>query len=94
MKQIVLNVFYQTKPGQRDQFVEQVKEQGVLSKTRAEDGCLCYEYFDAREDPDRLFLLEIWADEAAMERHQSSEHMALLRRIKEEYVVNTRIKRY
>lgn len=26
MKQIVLNVFYQTKPGQRDQFVEQVKE--------------------------------------------------------------------
>ena len=55
MKQIVLNVFYQTKPGQRDQFVEQVKEQGVLSKTRAEDGCLCYEYFDAREDPDRLF---------------------------------------
>ena len=75
MKQIVLNVFYQTKPGQRDQFVEQVKEQGVLSKTRAEDGCLCYEYFDAREDPDRLFLLEIWADEAAMEVYAVSDFL-------------------
>lgn len=74
--------------------MEQVKKQGVLSKTRAEDGCLCYGYSDAREDPDRLFLLEVWANEAAMERHQNSKRMALLRRIKGEYIMSTRIERY
>lgn len=94
MKQIVLNVFYKTKPGMRNRFAEEVRKQGVLDKTLAEPGCVRYDYFDAREDPDLLFLLEVWADEAAMTAHQNSDHMALLRRIKAEYVVDTCIQRY
>jgi quinol monooxygenase YgiN len=94
MKEIVLNVFYTAKPGMRDRFVEEVKKQGVLDKTLAEAGCVRYEYFDSRENPDLLFLLEIWADEKAMEGHQNSAHMAQLRQIKAEYIVDTRIERY
>ena len=94
MKEIVLNVFYKATPGMRDKFVEEVKKQGVLDKTLAEPGCRRYEYFDARENPDLLFLLEIWADEEAMTGHQNSEHMALLRQIKAEYIEDTRIERY
>lgn len=94
MNEIVLNVFYKTKPGMRDKFVEEVRKQGVLDKTLAEPGCIRYEYFDARENPDLLFLLEVWADDNAMESHQNSEHMALLRQIKAEYVEETRIERY
>ena len=94
MNEIVLNVFYKTKPGMRDKFVEEVKKQGVLEKTLAEPGCVRYDYFDAREDANLLFLLEIWADEEAMTAHMNSEHMALLRQIKAEYMEDTRIERY
>ena len=59
---IVVNVIYQAKPGMRERFVEEVTRHGILSETRAEAGCLRYEYFAALDDPDRLFLLEHWAE--------------------------------
>ena len=91
---IALNVTYQARPGMRERFVEEVKARGLLDAIRGEKGCARYEYFAALEDPDRLLLLENWADEAALEAHQKSPAMAALRAVKEKYMVSTDIKRY
>ena len=91
---IALNVTYQARPGMRERFVEEVVSSGTLASVRGEKGCLGYEYFAALEDPDKLFLLENWADEAALEAHQKSPAMAALRAVKEKYMVSTDIKRY
>ena len=91
---IVLNVFYQTKPGLRKTFVEAVKARGILASIRAEAGCRGYEYFAALEYPDKLFLLEQWEDEAALARHGNSAGMAALGRLKQEYIQNTEVRRY
>ena len=91
---IVLNVFYRTRPGMREQFVEEVTARGLLASIRGEKGCGGYEYFAALEDPDRLFLLEQWADEAALAAHQASANMAALRAVKDRYVLTTDIRRY
>ena len=91
---IVVNVIYQAKPGMRERFVEEVTRHGFLSETRAEAGCLRYEYFAALDDPDRLFLLEHWADQAAVERHRGTKHMAQLQELKRFYVAECVIQRF
>ena len=91
---IVVNVIYQAKPGMRERFVEEVTRHGILSETRAEAGCLRYEYFAALDDPDRLFLLEHWADQAAVERHRGTKHMAQLQELKRIYVAECVIQRF
>ena len=91
---IVLNVTYTMRPGMRERFVELVREQGILAGIRAEPGCLQYEYFTALEDPDKLFLLECWADQACLDAHACSENMARLKQVKEQCTLDTQIKRY
>lgn len=75
-------------------FVELVREQGVLAGVRAERGCLQYEYFAALEDPDKLFLLECWEDEACLDAHAHSENMERLKQLKEQCALDTQIRRY
>ena len=94
MKPIELIVTYTAKPGAREAFVDAVVGQGVLAKVRAEGGCVRYEYFAALEDPDKLLLLESWADQAALDAHSQSEGMAELKQIKAIHILDTQIQRY
>jgi quinol monooxygenase YgiN len=38
-----------------------------------EDGCLQYELFQSLDDPDRLVILEAWADQVRLDRHMAAE---------------------
>lgn len=51
----------------------------MLVPTRAEDGCLQYELNRDLDNPARLMLIERWRDEAALELHTATPHMARLR---------------
>lgn len=42
---------------------------GRCAQVQAEPGCEQYEIFQGVANPDRLTLLERWADEAALETH-------------------------
>ena len=44
--------------------------------TRAEVGCLKYEFFSSTEDPNRFFVFEEWTDVAALRAHFETPHMA------------------
>lgn len=57
-------------------------------------GRLQYEYFAALEDPDKLFLLECWEDEACLDAHAHSENMERLKQLKEQCALDTQIRRY
>jgi quinol monooxygenase YgiN len=46
---------------------------GMLSPTRAEDGCSFYRLFEARE-PGLFYFYELWRDEAALNAHVDSVH--------------------
>jgi quinol monooxygenase YgiN len=46
---------------------------GMLSPTRAEDGCNFYRLFEAHE-PGRFYFYELWASETALNDHAASEH--------------------
>ena len=52
----------------------------MLAPTRAEDGCLQYELNRHLDNPARLMMIERWRDEAALDHHAATPHIARLRR--------------
>jgi quinol monooxygenase YgiN len=58
--------------------IERLKEAMAanVEATRAEDGCEHYAYGVDLSDPNLLHISERWRDEAAIEAHMRSPHMA------------------
>lgn len=79
------------KPGQRDAYIEAVKSDGILEKSRQEAGCLMYEFFCPLESANRLLLIERYVDEDAFVIHKAQAHFARLQEIKKEYVLSTTV---
>ena len=50
--------------------------EGNIAATRAEPGCARYAYAVDLIDSDRLHVIEEWADEASVDAHMASPHMA------------------
>lgn len=42
--------------------------------TRAEPGCIAYDFFKCTDDPDKLVFVETWKDEAAHAFHMEQTH--------------------
>lgn len=47
---------------------------GILSATRAEPGCRAFTLYDDQGDGGRLYLYEVWDDEAALTAHYAQPY--------------------
>lgn len=47
----------------------------LSAPTRAEEGNLRYDLYRSVDAPDRFMRLEVWRDEAALERHKATPHL-------------------
>jgi quinol monooxygenase YgiN len=54
-------------PGKGGELLAAMQARCELSKQDA--GCLQFEVFQSGQDPDRLALLELWQDQAALDAH-------------------------
>ncbi len=48
----------------------------MIAASRAEEGCVSYSYGQSVTDPDTLVILERWRDQAAVDLHFATPHMA------------------
>ncbi len=64
-------------PGNLDAFRPHMAR--MLAASRAEDGCLTYSYAVDVEDPGLIRVFEAWRDEAALQAHFATAHMAAWR---------------
>ena len=92
MRQLLLLVKYQMKPETRTLFVDEVISSGVLEKIKEEDGFISYDYYYDAVDPDCLLLVEEWQSQMQQQQHLQSDHMSILKEIKEKYVLNTSVR--
>ena len=53
-----------------------------------EEGCLRFDFFQGREDPSLFLLIEIYADDAALEAHRKSPHYLAFREDVRDWVVD------
>ena len=89
----VLLVRYKCKKGCRDDYYEAIKKNRIDELSRAEEGCIRYEYSYGISD-DELLLTEVWKDAEAIEVLKNSDHFAKLGELKAELVENTEIMKF
>lgn len=53
----------------------------MLTPTRAEAGCRQYDLHVDQSDPNRLVMIERWSDDAALDAHIATSHMAQLKAV-------------
>ena len=79
MSRLMIVVEFQVKPEHTASFVAMMKDHARLS--RGEDGCQQFDVIQAEEDPNRVFFIEAWRDQAALEVHSKVPRMAQNREI-------------
>jgi quinol monooxygenase YgiN len=63
----------------RNDFIRHASE--MAKTTRTESGCNAYAFFQDIEDPNRFRIYEEWENEAALEAHFKTDHMAEYRAV-------------
>jgi quinol monooxygenase YgiN len=48
----------------------------MMAASRAEDGCTAYGYAEDVTEPGLIHVFEIWRDQAALDAHFQTDHMA------------------
>lgn len=82
-------VVFECLPEKRKAFVEKVKAEGIVDEVRKEKGCIRYDYYFSEKDPNELLLIEAWETKEDQQVHIEQPHMARLRELKPEYIINT-----
>src|SRR5205085_3768474 len=62
----------------------------MLAASRAEDGCLAYSYAVDVQDPGLIRVFEAWRDQAALEAHFATAHLAGWRAVWPQFGVSDR----
>lgn len=70
---IGLIVAIKIKPGHKEAFMESMYGD-ARGSNNDEPGCLRFDVLQDTEDPNRIFLYEIYRDEAAVEAHRAAPH--------------------
>lgn len=71
---IIVNGHLTIDPAQRDAALAAIAD--AVAATRAEPGNVDYRFSADLADPDRINMVEIWEDQAAIDAHMTTEHLA------------------
>ncbi len=88
---MLFQVTYTMLPGQRDAFLQMMRESGILDQIRREEGSLDYRYYLPEEEDGTLLLVERWTGPEAQKAHMATGHMARLGQVKAQYVAETSV---
>ncbi|MGI6767330.1 MAG: putative quinol monooxygenase [Lentihominibacter sp.] len=73
----------------RDAYYAEVRDRGIIKKSRNEEGCIRYEFFFPADSDTTLFLWEQWESRDHQAVHRETEHFAEMGLLKEKYSVTT-----
>jgi quinol monooxygenase YgiN len=83
---------FEVKPGQLEQFLALASTDASQSVAR-EPGCHQFDVTLDREQPNRVVLYEVYADEAAFDAHLETPHLAAFRAGIESLIVSRQVRR-
>jgi quinol monooxygenase YgiN len=62
----------------------------MMTQSRAEDGCIAYGYAEDVIEPGLIHVFEVWRDQAALDTHFKTPHMAAWRAVFPQFQVTDR----
>ncbi len=68
----IITVSCTVKPENRNELVALCKE--MLIPSRAEEGCITYNFYQDAADENKFFFYEVWKDQAAIDFHFKTKH--------------------
>jgi quinol monooxygenase YgiN len=77
---LALVVAIQIKPGFKEQFIEEMKA-NASGAVNTEPGCVRFDILQDDNDTNRLWLYEVYKDEAAFQAHQQTPHFRRIREV-------------
>ncbi len=93
MKPFVIVVDFQLKPGTLEQFIPLMLENAAAS-ARNEPGCQRFDVLTPKQGGERIFLYEIYDDEAAFDAHLQTPHFLKFRDAVKPFVERQTVERY
>ncbi|RJL32085.1 putative quinol monooxygenase [Bailinhaonella thermotolerans] len=70
------------KPGQEQRLRDELN--AMIAPSLAEEGCVAYQPYTDPNRPDRMIIVEEWADAAALEYHFSLPHFERIAKVLDE----------
>ncbi len=72
-KQITVIAYFITQPGTEQMFFDRLGE--IITKTRAEPGCISYHFHQHNSEPYRFMFYENFIDQAAFDDHVAQPYI-------------------
>lgn len=91
---IAVNLYYTGVNGNARKFAEEMERSGTADLIRKESGNLRYSYFFPMDDPETILLIDMWKDQASIDRHHASPMMKTIARLRETYDLHMKAERY
>lgn len=89
----ILVMYTARSEGDRELFVQEMKDSGILDAIRKENGCIKYDYLYSDSDKCSLMLYEIWESDEHQKIHMTQPHMADAMNIKNKYISSVILKK-
>lgn len=70
---LVLQVAFKIKAERVDDFLKEIAA-NAASAVRDEPGCMRFDVLQDSEDPSRIYLYEVYKDDAALDAHRQAPH--------------------
>lgn len=91
---IAINIYYTGEDGNAKKFAEEMETRGTVGKIRAEEGNERYEYFFPAHDSETVLLIDVWKNQAAIDKHHDSPMMKKISELREKYNLHMKVERY
>ena len=70
--QVAVVVEEQIKEGQKDAFVEYMRE--MIRLTHEEEGCIAYDLYESLDGSGEVVMVEVWESKEALDKHMETDH--------------------
>lgn len=91
---ITISLKYTGESGSARRFADEMTSSGTVAAIRAEEGNLRYEYYQPRNDPETILLIDSWGSQEALDVHHASPMMKIIAQLRDKYDLHMSIERY
>lgn len=90
-ERIFCYVTYKVKAGKMQECIAALNEAKIAERYREQPGNVIYDFVVSTEEPNRIYLVDMWENQETFDAHQMSDVVPDMAAIKEQYIEETKL---